>query len=69
MATTKQFKHSPGDWPSPDVGENIAWTRGITPAPSQAADAAQAWYDEINNYDWGTGESKGGVIGHFTQVF
>ena len=25
-------------------------------------------YDEIENYDWSTRRSNGGVIGHFTQL-
>jgi len=31
-------------------------------------DATKSWYDEINNYNFQTGKSNGGVIGHFTQV-
>ena len=70
LASTKQFKHSPGDWPKPNVGENIAWTRGETPGPHEAANAVQAWYDEIKDYDWKTSDAKrpNAVIGHFTQV-
>ena len=34
-----------------------------------AANAAQSWYSEIDNYDFDTGNaSNGKTIGHFTQV-
>ena len=29
---------------------------------------SKSWYDEIKDYDFTTGQSKGGVIGHFTQL-
>ena len=37
--------------------------------PRRAVAAVQAWYDEIQDYDWSTGTSANGrPIGHFTQV-
>jgi hypothetical protein len=37
------------------------------PAPTGSA-AADDWYSEIKNYDFGSGRSKGGAVGHFTQL-
>ena len=30
--------------------------------------ATKRWYDEVKDYDYATGQSKGGAVGHFTQV-
>lgn len=49
-------------------GENIYWSRGIGESDQSAVRACQSWYDEIKDYDWRTGESYGGMIGHFTQM-
>ena len=49
-------------------GENLAWSGGRPGTADRAVDAVQSWYNEIENYDFTTGESTGGAIGHFTQV-
>jgi DHA1 family inner membrane transport protein len=46
-------------------GENLA--TGTTGAYSQAQ-FVRDWYSEIASYDFASGTSKGGDIGHFTQV-
>ena len=35
---------------------------------TQCREMIKDWYDEIEDYDFNTGTSKGGVITHFTQV-
>ena len=54
-----------GDW----TGENLYyfWTSasGVT---LNGAAAVDSWYDEIKDYDFKNGKSKGGVVGHFTQL-
>lgn len=53
-------------------GENLYWGGFSGDPPTEAAsyeDAIEGWYHkEEKNYDYTTGGSKGGVIGHFTQV-
>ena len=53
----------------PAQGENLAWRWR---SPSLLEDdrwEEKGWYDdEIGNYDFATGTSTGGVIGHFTQM-
>ena len=39
-----------------------------TPSCVQCREMVADWYSEESNYDYNTGESKGGVIVHFTQV-
>lgn len=61
-----------------EVGENLAWfSMSIPTKPcqgpktsscTQCQEMVKDWYDEITNYDFNTGQSKGGVILHFTQV-
>lgn len=48
----------------PGQGENLYW--GLPKGDCSAAMAA--WYAEIKDYDFATGKSKGGAIGHFTQL-
>jgi len=53
-------------------GENL-WMgctmyMGTSAGDTGSEDATKDWYDEINNYNFQTGKSNGGVIGHFTQV-
>jgi hypothetical protein len=54
------------------AGENLymAGTTGsfVGGAAAQYTAAVQSWYDEIIYYDFATGTSMGGVIGHFTQL-
>merc|ERR1712130_407651 len=60
----RQMKHSDAN----GYGENIYWSSGRAESPEDAVRACQSWYDEIHNYNWNTGESNGGMIGHFTQM-
>ena len=39
-----------------------------TPSCVQCREMVADWYSEESNYDYNTGESKGGEILHFTQV-
>ena len=65
MADIGKFEHSSGF----GVGENLFWSAGPSVgSDDQAVAAVQAWYDEIENYNFNTGQTNGGVIGHFTQV-
>ena len=52
------------------AGENLYWAggSGIGNAAQSYHDAAEAWYEEISDYDFSSGQSTGGVIGHFTQM-
>eukprot|EP00294_Goniomonas_avonlea_P013752 CAMPEP_0114553636 /NCGR_PEP_ID=MMETSP0114-20121206/7775_1 /TAXON_ID=31324 /ORGANISM="Goniomonas sp, Strain m" /LENGTH=347 /DNA_ID=CAMNT_0001738615 /DNA_START=12 /DNA_END=1055 /DNA_ORIENTATION=+ len=55
--------------PSTDpYGENLAWGSVPTYFDSFIEGAVDAWYDEVANYNFATGASNGGTIGHFTQV-
>jgi len=47
------------------VGENLYWSSS---ASRTSTNAVVSWYNEINNYNFATGKSNGGVIGHFTQL-
>ena len=50
-----------GDW----MGENLYWITGKKP---NGEDAVDAWYNEIVDYDFNSHTSKGGKVGHFTQL-
>ena len=60
------------------TGENLAWfmmsipTKQCqgpkTPGCTQCREMVKDWYDEIQDYNFDTGKSNGGVILHFTQV-
>ena len=64
-SSDKDRKKLYGDW----TGENLYyfWTSasGVT---LNGAAAVDSWYDEIKDYDFKKGKSKGGVVGHFTQL-
>ena len=64
-SSDKDRKKLYGDW----TGENLYyfWTSasGVT---LNGAAAVDSWYDEIKDYDFKNGKSKGGVVGHFTQL-
>ena len=61
-----------------ETGENLAWfmmsipTKQCqgpkTPDCTQCREMVKDWYDEIQDYNFDTGKSNGGVILHFTQV-
>jgi hypothetical protein len=63
----------PGARGSP-YGENLAWAgpvRDVAQPAQTPKEAVQAWYDEINNYNFSAPALKvqePGVNGHFTQV-
>ena len=46
------------------------WAGGsnLGSAEQSYTDAIQSWYDEISAYNFNTGQSNGGVTGHFTQL-
>ncbi|XP_066914606.1 venom allergen 5-like isoform X2 [Clytia hemisphaerica] len=50
---------------SSSIGENIYKSSSSS---RTSENAVTAWYNEIKNYNFGTGDTKGGAIGHFTQV-
>ena len=47
------------------LGENIAWGTAGAYRPEFFI---KAWYDEVADYDYASGRSRAGVVGHFTQV-
>lgn len=49
------------------TGQENLYGKGPTPA-SPCGDAVRSWYSEIKDYNFATGNSNGGAIGHFTQV-
>jgi len=53
-------------------GENLywkGWSGSTAPSLAQSfSDATTSWYGEEANYNYATGQSDGGVIGHFTQM-
>ena len=51
-----------GEW----MGENLFWSWGYKNLHGDFP--VNDWYSEIENYDFKTSKSKGGVTGHFTQV-
>ena len=59
------FAHSPGAWKSADgYGENLYRGSGSL---GDAGHAVKWWYDEVNNYNFGT-PTWSNAVGHFTQV-
>ncbi|XP_066935561.1 Golgi-associated plant pathogenesis-related protein 1-like [Clytia hemisphaerica] len=67
MLENKQWKHDPyrKHGYKGGVGENLFWSSS---AFKSSTHGVNAWYNEIKNYNFGTGKSNGGVIGHFTQL-
>ena len=57
--------HSHARFKGTAMGENLYYCSGFTPDGGMPV---TSWYDEIKDYDFKNGQSKGGVIGHFTQV-
>ncbi|CAG7718768.1 unnamed protein product [Allacma fusca] len=52
-------------------GENLSWSwdsRGSPDDPSAVATAYDSWFSEGDDYNYYTGKSYGGVVGHFTQI-
>ena len=65
LAKNRLFEHSHAKIKGEPMGENLYMCSGFQP---NGGDAVTSWYNEIKDYDFKTGNSKGGVIGHFTQV-
>ena len=66
MAANKAMEHSSGSY-----GENLAMagTSGTVAAKIPAYESStQAWYNEIDDWNFDDSKSTGGVTGHFTQV-
>ena len=57
--------HSHARFKGTAMGENLYYSSGFQPDGGMPV---TSWYDEIKDYDFKNGRSKGGVIGHFTQV-
>ena len=57
--------HSGTEFHDQWMGENLYWITGGYPNGESAVDA---WYSEISDYDFNTHTSKGGKVGHFTQL-
>ena len=57
--------HSHSDFHGEWMGENLYWVWGKLPT---GEDPVDAWYSEIKDYDFKTHTSKGGPVGHFTQL-
>ena len=57
--------HSHARFKGTAMGENLYYCTGFQPDGGMPV---TSWYDEIKDYDFKNGKSKGGVIGHFTQV-
>lgn len=58
--------HSGDDFNGDYMGENLFWISTKEYSPPLAT---VSWYEEIEDYDFNTGQSKNGkAVGHFTQV-
>jgi len=60
LARLGRSKHSEGPY-----GENLYWSSANS---ANCYDAVDSWYGEIKDYNFETGRSTGGAVGHFTQV-
>ena len=59
------MQHSHARFKGTAMGENLYCCSGFKPDGGMPV---TSWYDEMKDYDFKNGRSKGGVIGHFTQV-
>ena len=57
--------HSHARFKGTAMGENLYYCTGF---PPDGGMPVTSWYNEIKDYDFKNGKSKGGDIGHFTQV-
>ena len=68
IAETGDSKHTPNP---KDFGENLSWSTYPGEDPPDPGpfylDGTQRWYDEIRDWDFELGQSKG-LTSHFTQV-
>jgi len=60
----RNLKGKEGEW----VGDNLYCSNTSGTAKYVCGSMSKSWYSEIKDYDFKTGKSKGGEIGHFTQV-
>jgi len=68
MAEEEFFDHAYGDDRPSDQGENLAKSASWGRIHAELVPEI-GWYDEEEpNYNYATGGSNGGVIGHFTQM-
>ena len=79
IKSADNMKHDTESIENKGVGENLAYFTYFKSAPSQCQgpkkegcvqcrEMVADWYAEEPNFDYSKGESKGGVILHFTQV-
>jgi len=61
----KNMQYSHDRFKGTAMGENLYTCSGFKP---DGGEPVTNWYDEIKVYDFKSGRSKGGAIGHFTQV-
>lgn len=65
LAANNKTGHSYHKFKGEEMGENLYYTT----AKPDANAAVDAWYEEIEDYDFGNGKSKNGnKVGHLTQV-
>lgn len=62
LANTNTFSHRPSSQRG-GRGENIAYSSN-----GSNKSMFMMWYDEVKDWDFAQGRSRGGVTGHFTQV-
>lgn len=68
-AGIRGIDHSCPDRKAAKAGENLSWSSDTSLDGVEAVKiATQRWYDEIKNYDFNRDKTKGGTVGHFTQV-
>ena len=60
----RNLKGKEGQW----VGENLHCKNSSGTIEYKCGEMSKGWYSEIEDYNFKTGKSKGGVIGHFTQL-
>jgi len=66
LVINDKFEHSYDKFKGKSMGENLHWQKGSKPDGNEAVDC---WYNEIEDYDFETGESKNGnKVGHLTQL-
>ena len=50
------------------VGQNIYWYWSSGWPSANVSNGVESWFDEINDFEYGTGALGGKVIGHYTQL-
>ena len=78
LSSKNLFKHDYASITNKAEGENLAYFKPSspkcngpkTPKCVQCREIVKDWYDEVDDYNFNTGEAKrtGGVVLHFTQV-